>query len=65
MNSEECHQHAADCAANAEMSLDEAVALEFLRLAGHWRAMAVRQIFLGHVDERVEALDRLPATPAA
>ena len=38
---------------------------EFLRLAGHWRAMAVRQIFLGHVDERVEALDRLPATPAA
>jgi hypothetical protein len=57
MNSDQCHQRAAACAANAEMSRDGAVALEFLRLAGHWRAMAVRQIFLGHIDDPVEARD--------
>jgi hypothetical protein len=64
MNSYECHQHAADCAANAGVSQDEAVALEFLQLAAHWRAMAVRQIFLGNVDIPVESLGLLPPAPA-
>jgi hypothetical protein len=50
MTSEECHQRAANCAASADMSLDGAVALEFMTLAAQWRAMAVRQMFLGHVE---------------
>lgn len=51
MTSQECRQRAADCVANAAMSNDSLVASEFLRLAAHWRAMAVREIFLGHVAE--------------
>ncbi len=61
MNAQQCHQHAADCAANAEMSRDGALALEFLTLAGHWRAMAVRQIYFGQGEGPAEALKRPPA----
>jgi hypothetical protein len=55
MTSEECHQRAADCAASAGMSRDLMVASEFMTLAAHWRAMAVRETFLGHVADPVEA----------
>jgi hypothetical protein len=51
MNTKECDQRASECAQNAALSIDEAVAIEFLRMAALWRAMAVRQIFLGHVAD--------------
>jgi len=51
MNAKECNQRAATCAANAADSADESVSLEFLRMAAQWRAMAVRQIFLGYVAD--------------
>jgi hypothetical protein len=51
MNSEECHKRASVCAANAAIAPVESIALEFLKLAAQWRAMAVRQIFLGRVGE--------------
>jgi len=51
MNSAECNRRASECAANADIAVEELVSLEFLRLAAQWRAMAVRQIFLGFVDD--------------
>jgi hypothetical protein len=66
MNAEQCHRRAADCAASAALALDEAVSLEFLKLAGQWRAMAVRQMFLGDIADladRWELLER-PRLPA-
>jgi hypothetical protein len=51
MNAEECNARASACAANAASATVESVSLEFLRLAAQWRAMAVRDIFLGHVGE--------------
>ena len=54
MNSSECNRRASECAANAAIATDEPVALEFLKLAAQWRAMAVRQIFLGHIGDPVE-----------
>jgi hypothetical protein len=51
MNAEECEKRASDCAANAAIAPAEPLALEFLKLAAQWRAMAVRQIFLGRVGE--------------
>ncbi len=51
MNAKECNQRASDCADNAAVSADESVAQEFLRMAALWRAMSVRQIFLGHVAD--------------
>ena len=51
MDAEQCRERAAECAANALISTDEAVSLEFLRMAAQWRAMAVRDIFLGSMDE--------------
>jgi hypothetical protein len=47
MNAKECNLRASGCAANAAIAIDESVSLEFLRMAAHWRAMAVRQIFIG------------------
>lgn len=61
MTKEECNRRAADCVANAAVSADEAVAAEFMHLAAQWRAVAAREIFLGHLDEPVANLD-LPAT---
>jgi hypothetical protein len=51
MTSKECHQQAAACAASADQAKDGEVASEFMILAAHWRAMAVREIFLGHVAD--------------
>ena len=50
MTSEECHERANQCAANADASVDQAIAMEFLKLAAQWRAMAVRTIFLGSIE---------------
>ena len=50
MTADECHRRAGACAANAKLSASEPVALEFLRLAAQWRAMAGRTIFLGSVE---------------
>jgi hypothetical protein len=63
MNAEQCHARAAECAANAALSSAESVSLEFLRLAAQWRAMAVRDIFLGFVEERVAAPTALTQQP--
>jgi hypothetical protein len=50
MNAFECHERAAQCAANAAEAQSEALSQEFLKLAAQWRAMAVRHIFLGRID---------------
>ncbi|HZZ32228.1 MAG TPA: hypothetical protein VFE10_09570 [Phenylobacterium sp.] len=55
MTAEQCHERASQCAANAGLALSEPVALEFLRMAAQWRAMAVRTIFLGSVEAGPEA----------
>jgi hypothetical protein len=49
MNADECNRRACECAANAAISPVDAVALEYLKLAAQWRAMAVRENFLGHL----------------
>ncbi len=51
MNAEECNKRAAICAENAAAASNELVSMEFLKTAAQWRAMAVREIFLGFVDE--------------
>ncbi len=45
----ECHERAGVCAANAGLAVSPPVALEFLKMAAQWRAMAERPIFLGSV----------------
>jgi hypothetical protein len=47
MNTEECNIRARECAANAAITRDEHLAVEFLRLAAQWRAMAVRANLIG------------------
>ena len=66
MNAKECNQRASDCASNAAIALDEPVALEFLRMAAQWRAMALRQVFIGHIPDREleQDLPRLLAVSA-
>jgi hypothetical protein len=49
LTAEECHDRASACAANARLAVSEPVALEFLKMAAQWRAMAERSIFLGSV----------------
>ena len=51
MTADECHQRAAACAANAKLAASEPLALEFLRMAAQWRAMASRTIFLGAAED--------------
>jgi hypothetical protein len=53
MTADECNRRATVCAAKAAIAPIESVALEFLRLAAQWRAMAVREIFLGDVGNLV------------
>ncbi len=50
MTSEECNSRAVMCVANAALAPTEEGSTEFLKLAAQWRAMASRQIFLGHLD---------------
>ena len=49
MNADECNSRASECAENAAISPIDSVALEFLKLAAQWRAMAVRENFLGQL----------------
>ena len=56
MTADECEGRAQQCAANASRALTESVSLEFLQLAAQWRAIAVRQIFLGHLDDPAEPM---------
>lgn len=63
MNATDCNRHAEECAANATLSADEYVALAFYRLSAQWRALAVREIYLGIVDAsgldgRIQGPDR-------
>jgi hypothetical protein len=51
MNAMECDLRAAECAAKAADAPIESVALEFLKLAAQWRAMAVRENFLGQLGD--------------
>jgi hypothetical protein len=55
MTTDECHQKALTCAAQAALAQSEAVALEFMLLAAQWRAMAVRLIYLGPAQDFVDA----------
>lgn len=57
MDANECNQRASDCAANAAIASEESVAQEFLKLAAQWRAMAVRNIFIGRIDDNVAEPD--------
>ena len=50
MTAEECHERANACAENARLAASEPVALEFLKMAALWRAIAARTIFLGSVE---------------
>ncbi len=68
MTADECHRRAGVCAANAELAASEPVALEFLRLAAQWRAMAGRTIFLGSAESFAAVAeagpDRLARSPS-
>jgi len=59
MTASECHERASACAANAALAVSEPIALEFLKLAAQWRAMAARLIYLGPIDEPRGALRAL------
>jgi hypothetical protein len=64
MTMDECHQRADACAANARIAASEPVALEFLRMAAQWRAIAVRSIFLGPMEALADGAAIGPLTPA-
>ena len=59
MNAQECHRRAAACTAYAALTTTNALSLEFLNLASQWRALAVREVFLGIIDQPAAAA--LPA----
>ena len=50
MNAEDCNRRASACAANAAIAPVEALTLEYLKLAAQWRAMALRENFLGQLS---------------
>ena len=50
MTAEECHERASACAASAAVAVSGPVALEFLKMAAQWRAMATRTIILGSLE---------------
>jgi hypothetical protein len=67
MTPDQCHERAAQCAANASLAVSEPVCREFLRLAAQWRAMAARLIHLGPIDgapDTLPALNALSLPPA-
>jgi hypothetical protein len=63
MTAEECNDRACECASNAALATNVSVSLEFLKTAAQWRAMAVRDIFLGHLGAPIDALSTLNALP--
>jgi hypothetical protein len=56
MNADECNRKASECAVAAAISPVDAVALEYLKLAAQWRAMAVRENFLGQLGRAPDVL---------
>jgi hypothetical protein len=62
MNAADCNQRACECAAKAAIAMDEAVATEFLKLAGQWRAVGARQILLGQVGDPARGIDFIAMT---
>jgi hypothetical protein len=56
MDAAECNRKAAECAANAAIAPVESLSAEFLTLAAQWRAMAVREIFLGDLSAHAAPL---------
>ena len=65
MTAEECNDRAAECATNASLAVSELVSQEFMKLAGQWRAMAGRMIFLGHVDDPIASIMPLAIAPTS
>jgi hypothetical protein len=51
MNAQECNRRASECAANAALAHGEWMTTEFLKLAAQWRAMGVRETFVGQLGE--------------
>ena len=67
MTAEECQDRARQCAINAGLAVSEPLALEFLRMAAQWRAVAARSIFLGSIgdhadDVNTKTMDLPPAS---
>ena len=52
MNAQECNRRANECAANAAEARVEWMAAEFLKLAAQWRAMGLRENFLGQLGDQ-------------
>lgn len=50
MTAAECNRRAVECSANAALSAEERVSFEFLGLSAQWKALAVREIYLGLID---------------
>jgi hypothetical protein len=63
MTADECNARALKCAANAAEADNPALSMEFMTMAAQWRAMAVRDIFLGQIAVPMDALSALKAMP--
>jgi hypothetical protein len=64
MNAQECNSRASECAANAALARVEWIAQDFLKLAAQWRAMAIRESFVGQVGEQLVQPTKLKALPS-
>jgi len=64
MNSQECNRRASECAANAELARVDWMATEFLKLAAQWRAMGLRESFLGQLGEHQVQPPELKVQPS-
>jgi hypothetical protein len=64
MTAEECHSRARACVSNAALATDVAVSSEFMKTAAQWRAMAERQILLGHIEAPTEPEDSILRLPS-
>ena len=65
MNALECNRRASQCAANAASAPVEWMATEFLKLAAQWRAMGLRENFVGQVGEHRVQPPELKVRPSA
>jgi hypothetical protein len=50
MDARECQRRAEACARKAATAPLESLTMEFLRLAAQWRAMAIRETFVGQLE---------------
>jgi hypothetical protein len=51
MTADDCNRRAQECGANAAIAPQESIAVEFLKLAAQWRAMAARENALGDLRD--------------